>query len=207
MAARSIDAKVVGLYAATFYLAELVLSPLFGIISDRYGHHRIMVFGPVFGAIAVILTGLTPPSSCSARSSCSRARRDAHPRGRLERRERAVDPRLHRDGDRRQRGPPRQDLGPLRGRDAGRSRTRRDRRRQAASRPRSGRRPSSSTPLIYGVSFPIYSFGVKRPGRRGGGASPASTSGSTATSPSSARRTSCCSRRPGSRSTRPSGSG
>ncbi len=56
----SIDGKVVGLYAATFYLAELVLSPLFGIISDRYGHHRIMVFGPVFGAIAVILTGLTP---------------------------------------------------------------------------------------------------------------------------------------------------
>ena len=56
----SIDGKVVGLFAATFYLAELVLSPLFGIISDRYGHHRIMVFGPVFGAIAVILTGLTP---------------------------------------------------------------------------------------------------------------------------------------------------
>ena len=56
----SIDGKVVGLYAATFYLAELVLSPLFGIISDRYGHHRIMVFGPVFGATAVVLTGLTP---------------------------------------------------------------------------------------------------------------------------------------------------
>jgi len=55
-----IDAVVVGLYSATFYLAELVLSPLFGIISDRYGHHRIMVFGPVFGATAVILTGLAP---------------------------------------------------------------------------------------------------------------------------------------------------
>ena len=56
----SVDGFVVGLYAATFYLAELVLSPLFGIISDRYGHHRIMVFGPVFGATAVILTGLAP---------------------------------------------------------------------------------------------------------------------------------------------------
>ena len=56
----AVDGKVVGVYAATFYLAELVLSPLFGIISDRYGHHRIMVFGPVFGATAVILTGLTP---------------------------------------------------------------------------------------------------------------------------------------------------
>jgi MFS family permease len=50
----------VGLYAATFYLAELVLSPFFGVLSDRYGHHRIMVLGPIFGAIAVILTGLTP---------------------------------------------------------------------------------------------------------------------------------------------------
>ena len=56
----SVDGFVVGLYSATFYLAELVLSPLFGIISDRYGHHRIMVFGPVFGATAVILTGLAP---------------------------------------------------------------------------------------------------------------------------------------------------
>jgi MFS family permease len=56
----SVDGKIVGLYAATFYLAELVLSPAFGIISDRYGHHRIMVFGPVFGAIAVILTGFAP---------------------------------------------------------------------------------------------------------------------------------------------------
>jgi len=54
-----VDGKVVGLYAALFYLTELVLSPLFGILSDRFGHHRIMVYGPVFGAIAVILTGLT----------------------------------------------------------------------------------------------------------------------------------------------------
>ncbi len=54
-----IDARVVGLFAAMFYLTELVLSPIFGILSDRYGHHRIMLYGPVFGAIAVILTGLT----------------------------------------------------------------------------------------------------------------------------------------------------
>jgi MFS family permease len=44
---------------ATFYVAELVLSPLFGILSDRLGHHRVMLFGPAFGAVAVILTGLT----------------------------------------------------------------------------------------------------------------------------------------------------
>jgi MFS family permease len=50
---------VVGLFSATFYIAELVLSPLFGILSDRQGHHRVMLYGPVFGAVAVILTGLT----------------------------------------------------------------------------------------------------------------------------------------------------
>jgi MFS family permease len=44
---------------STFYLSELLLSPLFGVLSDRYGHHRIMLLGPGFGAIAVVLTGLT----------------------------------------------------------------------------------------------------------------------------------------------------
>ena len=44
---------------AMFYIAELVLSPFFGILSDRLGHHRVMLFGPAFGAIAVVLTGLT----------------------------------------------------------------------------------------------------------------------------------------------------
>jgi len=55
----SVDGTIVGLYAALFYLTELVLSPLFGILSDRLGHHRVMTFGPVFGAVAVVLTGLT----------------------------------------------------------------------------------------------------------------------------------------------------
>jgi len=54
-----VDASLVGLYAALFYLAELVLSPMFGILSDRYGHHRVMLYGPIFGAVAVVLTGLT----------------------------------------------------------------------------------------------------------------------------------------------------
>lgn len=56
---QEVDAVVVGVYAAIFYLTELVLSPIFGILSDRLGHHRIMVYGPIFGAIAVVLTGLT----------------------------------------------------------------------------------------------------------------------------------------------------
>src|SRR4029078_9796588 len=45
--------------AATFFLAELVLSPFFGILSDRLGHHRVMLYGPIFGAVAVILTGVS----------------------------------------------------------------------------------------------------------------------------------------------------
>lgn len=54
-----IDGKVVGLLAALFYLAELALSPLFGILADRLGHHRVMLYGPAFGAVAVIVTALT----------------------------------------------------------------------------------------------------------------------------------------------------
>ncbi|HEY7524119.1 MAG TPA: MFS transporter [Candidatus Limnocylindrales bacterium] len=58
-AGHPIDPFVVGVFSATFYLAELVLSPVFGILSDRQGHHRVMLYGPVFGAVAVVLTGLT----------------------------------------------------------------------------------------------------------------------------------------------------
>ncbi len=46
-----------GLLAAAFYLAELVLGPPFGALSDRIGHHRLMQWGPAFGFVAVILTG------------------------------------------------------------------------------------------------------------------------------------------------------
>ena len=56
------SSPVVGLFAAIFYVAELVLSPLFGILSDRLGHHRVMLYGPVFGGMAVVLTGLTTPA-------------------------------------------------------------------------------------------------------------------------------------------------
>jgi MFS family permease len=54
-----VAATTLAILHATFYLSELVLSPLFGILSDRLGHHRVMLFGPAFGAVAVILTGLT----------------------------------------------------------------------------------------------------------------------------------------------------
>jgi MFS family permease len=55
-----VTAFVVGLFAALFYLAELTLSPLFGLLSDRQGFHRVMQYGPLFGAVAVIITGFVP---------------------------------------------------------------------------------------------------------------------------------------------------
>src|SRR5258706_4768146 len=44
---------------ATFYAAELVFSPLFGVLSDRLGHHRVMQFGPVFRIVPVVATWAT----------------------------------------------------------------------------------------------------------------------------------------------------
>jgi MFS family permease len=49
----------VGVMGALFYLSELVGSPLFGVLSDRVGHRRVMLVGPAFGAIAVAITALT----------------------------------------------------------------------------------------------------------------------------------------------------
>jgi MFS family permease len=54
-----IDSILVGVLNAAFYLSELVLSPFFGILSDRLGHHRVMLYGPIFGVVAVLLTAST----------------------------------------------------------------------------------------------------------------------------------------------------
>jgi MFS family permease len=54
-----VDALVVGWFGALFYASELLGSPLFGILSDRVGHRRIMQLGPVFGGVAVVITALT----------------------------------------------------------------------------------------------------------------------------------------------------
>jgi MFS family permease len=48
-----------GVIAALFYVSELSLSPLFGILSDRLGHARIMQIGPIFGFLAVLITWAT----------------------------------------------------------------------------------------------------------------------------------------------------
>jgi len=53
------DAFTFALIAAAFYASELVLSPLFGILSDRRGHWQVMQWGPLFGLIAVVITWAT----------------------------------------------------------------------------------------------------------------------------------------------------
>jgi MFS family permease len=54
-----VSAFVVGLLTAAYFVAELILSPIFGVLSDRLGSHRVMQWGPIFGGVAVILTGIT----------------------------------------------------------------------------------------------------------------------------------------------------
>jgi MFS family permease len=56
---QQVDAIVLGFFTASFFAAELLFSPLFGTLADRFGYHRIMELGPAFGAVAVVLTGLT----------------------------------------------------------------------------------------------------------------------------------------------------
>jgi MFS family permease len=54
-----VDEITLAAMIATFFAAELILSTPFGLISDRWGHHRIMQVGPLFGAVAVVLTWAT----------------------------------------------------------------------------------------------------------------------------------------------------
>jgi MFS family permease len=48
-----------GLIIGTFFVAEIVGAPLFGAWSDRYGRKLFIIFGPLFGAIAVQITAMT----------------------------------------------------------------------------------------------------------------------------------------------------
>ena len=54
-----VDARTVGILGALFYTTELLLSPVFGVLSDRIGHRKVMLLGPGFGAVAVIITAFT----------------------------------------------------------------------------------------------------------------------------------------------------
>ena len=48
-----------GLIIGTFFVAELIGAPLFGAWSDKYGRKLFIIFGPLFGAIAVQITAMT----------------------------------------------------------------------------------------------------------------------------------------------------
>ena len=50
-----VSGPVAGVMTAAYFAAELLLSPLFGVLSDRFGAHRIMQVGPVLGAVAVVI--------------------------------------------------------------------------------------------------------------------------------------------------------
>ena len=54
-----VSSITVAVFTASFFAAELILSPIFGSLADRFGYHRIMQLGPAFGATAVVLTGIT----------------------------------------------------------------------------------------------------------------------------------------------------
>ncbi|MGH2445385.1 MAG: MFS transporter, partial [Candidatus Limnocylindria bacterium] len=54
-----VTALQVGTLTAAFFLAELILSPIFGVLSDRLGARPVMQLGPIFGAVAVVMTALT----------------------------------------------------------------------------------------------------------------------------------------------------
>lgn len=49
----------ISLLTGGFYTTELTGAIVFGVLADRYGRKVIMLLGPVFGGIAVFMTGLT----------------------------------------------------------------------------------------------------------------------------------------------------
>ncbi|HEY7452619.1 MAG TPA: MFS transporter [Candidatus Limnocylindria bacterium] len=55
----AVTALTAGVIGALYFAAELILSPIFGVLADRFGAHRLMQPGPIMGAVAVIATALT----------------------------------------------------------------------------------------------------------------------------------------------------
>jgi MFS family permease len=49
----------ISLLTGGFYATELTGAIVFGILADRYGRKVIMLLGPLFGSVAVFMTGLT----------------------------------------------------------------------------------------------------------------------------------------------------
>src|SRR5450759_3045398 len=48
-----------GIIIGTFFAAELIGALVFGAWSDRYGRKLFIIFGPLFGALAVQITAMT----------------------------------------------------------------------------------------------------------------------------------------------------
>ena len=48
-----------GFVIASFFITELLGSPLLGALSDRFGRKSFIILGPLFGAIAVQMTSMT----------------------------------------------------------------------------------------------------------------------------------------------------
>src|SRR5574341_522150 len=55
----AISYTVGSLIIGIFFAAEWIAAPLFGAWSDRYGRKLFIIFGPLFGAIAVQITAMT----------------------------------------------------------------------------------------------------------------------------------------------------
>lgn len=58
-ALQEIPYTLMGLVIACFFLTELIGSPIFGAWSDKYGRKLFIIFGPLFGALAVGITAVT----------------------------------------------------------------------------------------------------------------------------------------------------
>ncbi len=56
---QAIPYTLLGLILASFFAAELIGSPIFGAWSDKYGRKLFIIFGPLFGALAVQITAMT----------------------------------------------------------------------------------------------------------------------------------------------------
>jgi MFS family permease len=54
-----VSGSVAGVMTAAYFATELVFSPAFGVLADRFGAQRVMQVGPVLGAVAVIVTWAT----------------------------------------------------------------------------------------------------------------------------------------------------
>jgi MFS family permease len=51
--------KVAGLVIASFFITELLGSPVLGALSDRYGRRRFIILGPLLGIVAVQIPSMT----------------------------------------------------------------------------------------------------------------------------------------------------